>query len=130
MTASVQAQSLHHVQLAMPEGGEPQARAFYADVLGIPEVPKPAELAGRGGAWFETGTLRLHLGVETPFRPALKAHPAFQVTDLEAAAARLRDAGAPVSAPESLPGLHRVYTADPFGNRIEILALLDEEADG
>ena len=111
--------ALHHVQLAMPEGGEDEARAFYAGVLGLTEVAKPAELAGRGGVWFGAGTLALHLGVETPFAPARKAHPALSVTDLEAARTALADHGA--SDISHLPGLRRFYVADPFGNRIEIV---------
>lgn len=84
---------LHHVQLAMPEGGEPRARGFYPGLLGIPEVPKPAQSARRGGCRFERGTLRVHLGVEMHFRPARKAHPAFVVSGLSTLAARLRAAG-------------------------------------
>ena len=106
----------------MPEGGEDRARAFYGDVIGLPEVAKPATLAGRGGVWFEAGALRLHLGVERPFAPARKAHPAFAVADLEAWARRLAAAGAPVLPDSDLPGARRLYTADPFGNRIEIIA--------
>lgn len=110
--------ALHHVQLAMPAGAEDTARAFYAGVLGLREVGKPAELAGRGGVWFAAGSLALHLGTEEPFIPATKAHPALAVTDLDAAHATLP---AP-SAISALPGLRRFYIADPFGNRIEIVA--------
>lgn len=108
---------LDHVQLAMPQGGEDAARAFYGGLLGLTEAPKPAALAGRGGVWFTGGGLQLHLGVETPFQPARKAHPALVVTDLAAAHSTLP---AP-SAISALPGLRRFYVADPFGNRIEIL---------
>ena len=73
---------LDHVQLAMPAGGEGLARAFYGGALGIPEVPKPPELAKRGGCWFERGELKIHLGVEREFHPARKAHPGLQVEDL------------------------------------------------
>ena len=113
--------TLHHVQLAMPEGAEDAARAFYAGQLGLREVPKPAALAGRGGCWFEGDALALHLGVEADFRPARKAHPALEVDDLEAARAALD--GGPV---EVLPGLRRFYVTDPFGNRIEILEVVEE----
>ena len=107
---------LDHVQLAMPEGGEGEARAFYGGRLGLHEVEKPADLAGRGGCWFVGPGIALHLGVETPFVPARKAHPAILVDDLEAAQDRLGG-----SAISSLPGLRRFYIADPFGNRIEIV---------
>ena len=67
----------------MPPGGEERARSFFGETLGIPEVPKPPELAKRGGCWFERGELKIHLGVENEFRPARKAHPALEVSDLE-----------------------------------------------
>ncbi len=75
-------EALDHVQLAMPEGQEEEARTFYRDLLGIPEIAKPPNLAGRGGAWFVRGVLKIHLGVDKNFSPARKAHPAFIVTGL------------------------------------------------
>lgn len=111
--------ALHHVQIAMPPGGEGAARDFYGALLGLTEVAKPAALAGRGGVWFEDGALRVHLGVEHGHVSARKAHPAFAVQDLAAARARLAARG-PTEV-EALPGLTRFYMADPFGNRIEIL---------
>jgi catechol 2,3-dioxygenase-like lactoylglutathione lyase family enzyme len=113
--------ALHHVQLAMPRGREEEARAFYAGLLGIPEVAKPADLAARGGAWFEEGALRLHLGVDPDFRPARKAHAALLVRDLPALLGRLRAAGVAVVDVDPLPGHRRAYVADPFGNRLELL---------
>jgi len=112
---------IDHVQLAMPAGREEEARAFYAGLLGIPEVPKPAELARRGGAWFENGAVKVHLGVEAGFRPARKAHPALLVRDLRGLVLRLREAGAAIAEDEPLPGYDRIFTADPFGNRLELL---------
>ncbi len=113
--------SIHHIQLAMPAGGEDQARAFYAGMLGIPEREKPANLARRGGCWFEAGALKVHLGVEADFRPALKAHPAFWVDDVAALTKNLRAAGCQVVEDEPLEGYERVYIHDPFGNRIELI---------
>jgi catechol 2,3-dioxygenase-like lactoylglutathione lyase family enzyme len=113
--------SLDHVQLAMPAGREAEARAFYAGLLGIPEVEKPANLAKRGGCWFERGGLKVHLGVESNFQPARKAHPAFIVENLAALSAKLTEAGYPVVADEPLKGYTRVYVNDPFGNRIELM---------
>ena len=43
---------IDHVQLAIPPGGEAKARAFYGDVLGLTEVPKPEGMRARGGMWF------------------------------------------------------------------------------
>lgn len=115
--------ALHHIQLAMPAGHEAEAVAFYADLLGMTEVSKPAVLAGRGGVWFQAGPIRLHLGVETPFIPARKAHPAFQVGNLDAVVAQLQSAGLKTKTDQDLPGLRRIYLNDPFGNRIELLEL-------
>lgn len=112
---------LHHLQLAIPLGAEDSARAFYTGVLGLREIPKPPHLARRGGVWFELGALQLHLGVEDDFRPARKAHPALLVEDLAGMIERCRQAGVPIVTDEPLPGFDRVYVADPFGNRIELL---------
>ena len=113
--------SIEHVQLAMPPGREEDARGFYGVLLGIPEKPKPAQLAKRGGCWFESGNLKVHLGVEANFRPARKAHPAFIVEDLPALKAALRAAGVAVKGDEPLQGFHRIFVDDPFGNRLELM---------
>jgi len=113
--------SIDHVQLAMPAGREAEARAFYADILGISEQPKPPHLAKRGGCWFERGALKIHLGVEKEFAPARKAHPALIVEDLPALVAALKHAGHRVVDDEPLEGYDRVYVDDPFGNRIELM---------
>lgn len=111
---------LHHIKMAMPEGSEDAARAFYCGVLGLNEVAKPEALAGRGGVWFEGRNLQLHLGVETPFSPARKAHPAFRVADLAGLRYHFDAAGIETRPDVDLPGLRRLYVSDPFGNRIEI----------
>ena len=116
---------IDHVQLAMPRGREDDARGFYADLLGLPEQPKPPNLAARGGCWFGAEGVQLHLGVEDGFRPAKKAHPALLVEDLPALVARLEQAGVEVVRDEPLPGFDRVYAADPFGNRLELLEPLE-----
>jgi catechol 2,3-dioxygenase-like lactoylglutathione lyase family enzyme len=113
--------AIHHVQVAMPAGREHDARAFYSDLLGFREIPKPANLVQRGGCWFETGNLQLHLGVDKNFSPATKAHVAYQVTDIEKMRARFEAAGVTIVEDEPLPGYDRFYVADPFGNRVEIL---------
>jgi catechol 2,3-dioxygenase-like lactoylglutathione lyase family enzyme len=114
-------EGIDHVQLAMPPGREEAAREFYGRLLGIPEVPKPPELAKRGGAWFEQGDLRIHLGVDPDFRPARKAHPGLRVRDLSTLVATLRDAGYEIKEDDSLAGVRRVFVADPFGNRLELI---------
>ena len=112
----------HHVQLAMPAGREDEARRFYAGVLGMEEVTKPPHLATRGGCWFRGGGAELHLGVEARFRPARKAHPAFLVDDLDTMRDRFAAAGHEIMLDADLAGHRRFYTADPFGNRIELIA--------
>ena len=113
---------LHHVQIAVPAGWERALRRFYAGVLGMTEIPKPAALAGRGGMWFRSGTAELHLGVEEDFRPARKAHPGLLVDDLDPIASRLAEAGHRVRPDDLLPGYRRCYVDDPCGNRLELLA--------
>ena len=111
---------LDHVQVAIPRGGEGTARDFYGELLGMREIAKPAALAGRGGCWFSSGAAVLHLGVEDPFAPARKAHPALLVVDLDALEQRLTAAGHEcVRADGEIEGVRRFHTQDPFGNRIE-----------
>jgi len=112
---------VHHVQLAIPVGGEDQARAFLGETLGMTELTKPAVLAALGGCWFRGGGLEVHLGVETPFAPALKAHPGILVADLGGLAARLELSDCAVTWDDEFPGHDRFYAADPFGNRLEFL---------
>ena len=114
--------AIDHVQLAMPPGEEEAARRFYRDLLGMAEISKPAELAKRGGCWFESGSVQLHLGVEVDFRPAKKAHPALRCGDYDGLMACLRAAGVEVKLDESIPGVRRCHVSDPFGNRIELIA--------
>ena len=117
--------SIDHIQIAMPPGEEAKARAFYVNVLGFTEIPKPPELAKRGGAWFESGTTQLHLGVEPDFRPARKAHPAFVVEGLDTLLAKIQAEGFEVDASQpALDGYKRAHVFDPFGNRIELMEKL------
>jgi catechol 2,3-dioxygenase-like lactoylglutathione lyase family enzyme len=113
--------AIDHVQLAMPAGGESKARGFYSRILGMIEVPKPPELAKRGGCRFESGGVQLHLGIEADFRPAKKAHPALRCRDYFGIIQRLRDAGIEIAEPNDIPGVTRCHVHDPFGNRIELI---------
>ncbi|MFT3774176.1 MAG: VOC family protein [Minicystis sp.] len=116
---------LDHVQVAAPPGCEAAARAFYGEVLGLPEVPKPAEMAKRGGCWFQCGGQQIHIGAEADFRAAKKAHPAILLADrasFEALAARLEAAGHAVKRDgEMEPAVERFFTSDPWGNRLELV---------
>jgi len=117
--------SFDHVQLAMPSGEEDKARLFFANTLGFTEIPKPPELAKRGGAWFQSGNVQLHIGVEKDFHPARKAHPAFLVDDLDSLLNKVQLAGYETdSSQPPLDGYKRAHVFDPFGNRIELMEKL------
>ena len=113
---------IDHVQVAAPRGCEAEARRFFGELLGLAEMPKPEALRGRGGCWFKVGSRQLHIGVEEPFRPAGKAHPAFAVSDIDALSARLTDHGVRCDWDEALDGIRRFYAHDPWGNRLEFMA--------
>ena len=123
-------EGIDHIQLAMPAGQEETARVFYSGILEIPEVPKPPELAKRGGVWFESDQVKVHLGIDPEFRPARKAHPAFLIRDLSALVLRLRDNGIEVIETEPLEGYTHVYIADPFGNRLELIEPVSSRVSG
>ena len=111
-----------HIQIAMPAGEEERARSFYGHVLGMTEIPKPAALAGRGGAWFQAGAAVIHLGVEADFRAARKAHPALLVDELEQFIERCQEAGVEIDLDQpALDGYRRAHVYDPFGNRVELM---------
>jgi catechol 2,3-dioxygenase-like lactoylglutathione lyase family enzyme len=105
----------------MPVGEEETARRFYSGLLGMTEILKPPELAKRGGWWFESGSVQLHLGVEAEFHPAKKAHPAFRCGEYDVLVSRLREAGVEVTDAKDIPGIRRCHVHDPFGNRIELI---------
>ena len=116
--------SIDHIQIAIPAGEEDKARSFYVQ-LGFTEIPKPPDLAKRGGAWFQAGSVQLHLGVEAEFRPARKAHPAFLVNDLDALLTSVQNAGYKTDTSQPpLDGYKRAHVFDPFGNRIELMEKL------
>jgi catechol 2,3-dioxygenase-like lactoylglutathione lyase family enzyme len=111
---------IDHVQVAMPPGGEDEARAFYGGILGMEELPKPETLRELGGCWFRAGAQELHVGVEAEFAPARKAHPGLVVTDLRAVRERLAEAGAAHEDDAKIEGIERLFVDDPFGNRLEV----------
>jgi catechol 2,3-dioxygenase-like lactoylglutathione lyase family enzyme len=118
---AVRVVALDHVQLAMPPGRESDADAFYGDVLGFVALPKPESLASRGGRWYQSGDVQVHLGVEKDFRAAQKAHPALRVRGFDELIAQLDARGAAWRRDEEVPGVRRLYVDDPFGNRIEVI---------
>jgi catechol 2,3-dioxygenase-like lactoylglutathione lyase family enzyme len=121
MSGDSEAQILEmdHVQIAAPRGCEREARAFFGELLGLPEIEKPESLRSRGGCWFKVGSRQLHIGVEDDFRAAAKAHPAFATSDIPSLFVRLEAAGVPCNWDNAVAGLKRFYVQDPWGNRIE-----------
>lgn len=113
--------ALDHVQIAIPIGGEDQARQFFGDLLGLTELAKPADMAKRGGCWFAIGALQLHVGTEANFCPAKKAHVALSTDGLDGLRKRLESAGYATEDDSPVDGRYRFFTHDPFGNRIEFL---------
>ena len=114
--------AIDHVQLAAPADSEDAARHFYRDLLGMQEIAKPPLLAKRGGVWFVSGPVQMHIGIEEDFRAARKAHPALRCNHYDALVKKLRTAGVEVSEADDVAGVRRAHIHDPFGNRIELVA--------
>lgn len=112
---------LDHMQIAIPAGSEPEAIEFYGGLLGLRQLPKPDEMAGRGGCWFQAGPIQIHLGVDPNFIAAKKAHPALIVSGVDALSNELRAAGHEVRSGLTVNGVTQTFTDDPFGNRIELV---------
>ncbi|MBS4177470.1 VOC family protein [Lederbergia citrea] len=117
---------LAHIQLAAPKGSEEAARGFFKGILGFDEIEKPEELRKKGGVWFGFGNYEVHIGIEEPFSPAKKAHPAFEVENIEDLKLHLIKNGVKIIEDKNLPGAIRFYTSDPFGNRMEFLEWIKE----
>jgi catechol 2,3-dioxygenase-like lactoylglutathione lyase family enzyme len=116
---------IHHVQVTVPKGAEAAARAFYCEVLGLPEVEKPASLKGRGGFWIKVGDRDVHIGTEDGFdRRTTKAHVAYEVTDIAAWREKLKAVGTEPLDSVPIEGFDRFEARDPFGNRIEFIQRL------
>lgn len=119
---------LHHVQITIPAGAEPSARAFYCGVLGLTEIPKPVSLQGRGGLWLQLPGRELHLGTQDNInRQQNRAHIAYQVQNLPAWRDHLTQHDLTITNSTPIPGYQRFECRDPFGNRIE---LIEEIVDG
>ncbi|MCY8225547.1 glyoxalase [Bacillus haynesii] len=116
---------IDHVQIAAPSNSEDECRAFFSGLLGMPEIPKPENLRKRGGVWFRCGSHELHIGVQEPFSPATKAHPAFAVDSISELREKLNKLGIDIKEGELLEGAERFHIHDPFGNRLEFLERQD-----
>jgi catechol 2,3-dioxygenase-like lactoylglutathione lyase family enzyme len=115
-------ETIDHIQIAMPAGGEAKARDFYAGLLGMREIAKPPELAKRGGCWFESGRVEIHLGIDNDFRAAKKAHAGLICSDYDGLTRKLHAADIETIEAGEIPGRRRCHIHDPFGNRIELIA--------
>jgi len=114
--------SIDHIQITVPADAVAAARMFYCDMLGLPEIPKPKSLIGRGGFWVKVGDHALHVGTEEGVdRQATKAHVAYRVDDLEWWRAHLTEAGVSILDSTPIPGYSRFEFRDPFGNRVEFI---------
>ena len=111
---------IDHVQIAVPKALEAECLAFYRELFGFPEIPKPEELRGRGGAWFQVGGLQMHIGVDLEPSPKSKRHICFLVQDIAAAKPEVMRHGIVIEEDSVAEGLHRIFIRDPAGNRIEI----------
>ena len=112
---------IDHIQLAAPKGSEEAARKFFINLLGFQEIEKPEKLKNNGGVWFSCGSCHIHIGIEEPFYPAKKAHPAFEVLNIEALKQHLIANNVDITEDDRIPDAKRLHFFDPFGNRIEII---------
>jgi catechol 2,3-dioxygenase-like lactoylglutathione lyase family enzyme len=111
---------IHHVQIAVPRATEAECLAFYRQVFGLQEIPKPVELRSRGGAWFKIGTMQMHIGLDAGPSPKSKRHICFLVEDLAVTKAQVLASGIAIEEESVAEGLSRIFIRDPAGNRIEL----------
>ncbi|GEM49520.1 VOC family protein [Deinococcus cellulosilyticus] len=112
---------LDHVLVPAPRHSEEAARKFYGSFLGLTEIEKPAALQGRGGLWFGLPDGRqIHVGIDEPFVPQKKAHPCFRTADLQQVMGHFEQHQVAYTLDTTLE-VHRIFTTDPFGNRLEIV---------
>ena len=113
---------IDHVNVIVPKTLEDAAKHFYGSVLGLKQIPKPVELQGRGGAWYELGGVQLHLSAKAEaVSGQANGHVCFTVADVALAEERLREESVEII-PDDQPvaGKPRFYVRDPGGNLIEL----------
>ncbi|TMU87670.1 glyoxalase [Bacillus sp. BHET2] len=118
---SFEFKNIDHIQIAAPKGCEQEAKKFYGDIIGLKEIPKPSNLQGRGGCWFQYGKQEIHIGVQDDFVPATKAHPGLLVSNLSSLMRTMKEKGIEIKEDTPIKGRARFFVSDPFGNRIEFL---------
>lgn len=111
---------IDHVQICVPVGRDADCRAFYVDVLGLTEVPRPVTGAARSILWVRAGRQEIHFRPDPDFVAARLAHPGLLVEDLDVLVQRIEAAGFVVDREQSI-GPGRFHTRDPFGNRLEFI---------
>ncbi|GAB5493204.1 MAG: VOC family protein [Phototrophicaceae bacterium] len=115
---------IHHANISIPAGEEDNARQFYCDLLGLEEISKPDALQANGGFWLRLANIDLHIGIQEGIdRNTLKMHLAYQVDDLKAWREKLDHAGITLKENTAISDFDRFEIRDPFGNRIEFVAL-------
>ena len=115
---------INHVQICIPPGAENDARRFYTDLIGLQEIPKPPSLIANGGLWYKIADVELHIGVE-PVVAKSKRHPAFEITNLAFAREVLEKNNIQINEEPYIEGRIRFSFIDPFGNRIELLQIIE-----
>lgn len=111
---------IDHIQLCIPIGKEPEARAFYIDILGLKEIEKPEYLRKNGGFWLTIADIELHIGAED-IENRSKRHPAFEIENLDEVKAYLQNLNIRIKEDKPIPNFRRFSFFDPFNNRIELL---------
>lgn len=111
---------LNHLQICIPKNKEPEARAFYCQLIGLKEIEKPEYLRKNGGFWLSVADIELHIGAEDQINQS-KRHPAFEVDHLNCIKQAFRSKNIKIKEDKSLPEFNRFSFYDPFNNRIELL---------
>ena len=118
---------LDHVNLRVPPELLEPVRAFYIDLVGLRDGPRPPISSGSHGYWLYAGACAVvHLSLGNTDSSASHgsgyfSHVAFACTDLAAARARLDDAGAAHRVQVLDDGAQvQVFVVDPAGITVEL----------
>jgi catechol 2,3-dioxygenase-like lactoylglutathione lyase family enzyme len=111
-----------HVNVTVPAALEAAAKHFYEDVVGLAQIPKPEGTRQNMGAWYELGSLQLHLSIEDDVKNEVSdRHVCYQVADIAAASLQFRNARVEIIADgRPVRGQSRFFVRDPGGNLLEI----------
>ncbi|ORW32726.1 lactoylglutathione lyase [Mycobacterium paraense] len=106
---------IHHVAIYVTDAQK--GLAFYRDMLGMTQLPRPSLGAGH---WLDAGGQQVHL-MESNTRPVGAGHFAIRVDDINAAVVDLQARGVDVDRPPFIPGAgHQAFLHDPSGNFVEL----------